>query len=118
MVAGIVADAQKGRKRKRGGVSRLRTPAKQTLPPAPKCAHPAWGRHSVLVDQAFNFSLVRVVFAGILMNAGDLTKIKAMEYFFSIPACGQLSASKIVQTLLVASDVCVVKDSHRTQRSI
>ena len=51
------------------------------------------------------------------MSAGDLTKIKAMEYFISIPACGQLSASKIVQTLLAASDVCVVKDSHRTQRS-
>ena len=50
------------------------------------------------------------------MSAGDLTKIKAMEYFFSTPACGQLSASKIVQTLLVASDVYVGKDSRRTQR--
>ena len=40
-----------------------------------------------------------------------------MEYFISIPACDLQSANKIVQTLLVASDVCVVKDSHRTQRS-
>ena len=37
-------------------------------------------------------------------------------FYISIPAYDPLSASKIVQTLLVASVVCVVKDSHRTQR--
>ena len=39
------------------------------------------------------------------------------KFDISIAACDRLSASKIVQTLLEASDVCVVKDSHRTQRS-
>ena len=80
MVAGIVADAQKARRRRREGVFRLRTLAKQTLPHALKCALLPRVRHSALVDQAFSFSLVRVAFAGILMSAGDKTEIKATGY--------------------------------------
>ena len=62
-------------------MSRLRTHAKQTLPPALKCAHLPRVRHSALVGQAFSFYLVRVAFAGILMSAGDKTEIKATECF-------------------------------------
>lgn len=101
MVAGTVADAQKARRRRMAGVSKSQIPATPTLPLAHKCARPPREHHSALADQAFSFSLVRVVFAGTSMSA----------------ACDQQSASKIVQTLLVASDVYVGKDSRRTQRT-
>ena len=94
MVVGIVADVQKGRRRRRVGVSRSQTHAMQTLPPALKCAHPPPVPHSALADQAFSFSLVRVVFAGILMSAGDWTEIRAMGnlIFLLQPATSYLPA--------------------------